>query len=249
MLLNGEDNYVNNVIIFDFTCLGVLVNGAASLLDGVHSWNGGGVAIAINGSYDIQDRVVNCYLDYSVLEIVKPSMNLVQGNFFYNAHAVLQVGLSEVANFVSRDNIFSLGTYGGTEAYVIEASDGWLRSRCAGVAVEDDVDGWQGSASGHAATHIRGTRVRRSLALTEATEWVFELSGSLLFGSIDSVMYSVVLDGPDGAAPRGSAAVAPGHVAYQLNGTTVKVVTDTPVSATVHLEVAECTRSKWAAAH
>ena len=35
VLINGEDNYVQNVIIFDFTCLGVLVNGAASLLDGV----------------------------------------------------------------------------------------------------------------------------------------------------------------------------------------------------------------------
>ena len=70
--LNGEDNYVNNVIIFDFTCLGVLVNGAATTLDGVHSWNGGGVAIDINGSYDIQDRVINCYLDYSTLQVRIP---------------------------------------------------------------------------------------------------------------------------------------------------------------------------------
>lgn len=52
--LVGEDNYVENTIVFDFTCLGVLVDGAATLLNGVHSWNGGGVAILINGSYDIQ---------------------------------------------------------------------------------------------------------------------------------------------------------------------------------------------------
>jgi hypothetical protein len=52
--LVGEDNYVENTIVFDFTCVGVLVDGAASLLEGVHSWNGGGVAILINGSYDIQ---------------------------------------------------------------------------------------------------------------------------------------------------------------------------------------------------
>jgi hypothetical protein len=55
---NGEDNYMSNVIIFDFTCIGVLVNGAATTLDGVHSWNGGGIAILVNGSYDIQDRIV-----------------------------------------------------------------------------------------------------------------------------------------------------------------------------------------------
>lgn len=71
--LVGEDNYVQNVIIFDYTCLGVLVNGAASLLEGVHSWNGGGVAILVNGSYDIQDRIVGCYLDYSVLQVASLS--------------------------------------------------------------------------------------------------------------------------------------------------------------------------------
>lgn len=56
--LVGEDNYVENTIVFDFTCLGVLVDGAATLLNGVHSWNGGGVAILINGSYDIQVRMM-----------------------------------------------------------------------------------------------------------------------------------------------------------------------------------------------
>ena len=38
--LNGEDNYVANTIVFDYSKLGVLVNGAASILTGVHTWNG-----------------------------------------------------------------------------------------------------------------------------------------------------------------------------------------------------------------
>ena len=59
VLLNGEDNTVSDTIVFDFTCLGVRLNGAASLIHGVHSWNGGGVAISVNGSYDIQDCKVN----------------------------------------------------------------------------------------------------------------------------------------------------------------------------------------------
>jgi hypothetical protein len=37
---------------------GVIVNGAATTLDGVHCWNGGDVAISLGGSYDIQDRVI-----------------------------------------------------------------------------------------------------------------------------------------------------------------------------------------------
>jgi len=35
VLIRGEDNYVNNVIVFDFTCVGVLVDGAANILQGV----------------------------------------------------------------------------------------------------------------------------------------------------------------------------------------------------------------------
>ena len=41
--LNGQDNFVSNVIVFDYAKMGVLVNGAASILTGVHTWNGGGV--------------------------------------------------------------------------------------------------------------------------------------------------------------------------------------------------------------
>ena len=70
--LHGEDNYVSNVIVFDYAKVGVLVDGAATLLSGVHTWNGGGVGISINGTYNIQDRILGCYLDYNYLEIVQP---------------------------------------------------------------------------------------------------------------------------------------------------------------------------------
>ena len=38
--LNGQDNFVADVIVFDYAKVGVLVNGAASILTGVHTWNG-----------------------------------------------------------------------------------------------------------------------------------------------------------------------------------------------------------------
>ena len=187
-------------------------------------------------------QIINCYLDYSVLEIVHPKMNLIQGNFFYNAHAVLQVGLGEATDLIMRENIYSLGQYGGSESVVLAGADRWSKVHCAGVVVEDDIDGWQGSPAGHSGTTIRSTRVRRSITQTDATEWVFDVSNSLLFSSIDTIQYSLVLTSPTGSA----AAVIdppPTHAAYQLNGTAVKVVTAAPVSATVYLEVAEC--SDW----
>ena len=153
VLINGEDNIVSDVIIFDFACLGVWLNGAASLLTGVHSWNGGGVAISVNGTYDIQDRVVNSYLDYSTLEIVNPKSVLVQGNFFYNTHAVL-VG-ARVTQLVMRENTYSLNQYGGNASIVI--SNG---ATCEHVTVEDEINGYQGGGGG---PPVRQTRLRTSM--------------------------------------------------------------------------------------
>jgi hypothetical protein len=33
--MHGQDNYINNVIVFDYASVGVLVDGAATLLEGV----------------------------------------------------------------------------------------------------------------------------------------------------------------------------------------------------------------------
>ena len=87
--LHGEDNYLSNVIVFDYAKVGVLVDGAATLLSGVHTWNGGGVGISINGSYNIQDRILGCYLDYNYLQIVQPYMITVENTFFYYTNARL----------------------------------------------------------------------------------------------------------------------------------------------------------------
>ena len=126
MELNGEDNYLTDVIVFDGgQRSGVLVNGAATLLQGVHSWGG---TIMINGrlctthsqslfrwlfagaeransriadsilarqaqdstsklkqarlcillcepgTYDIQDRILGCYIDYNTLQVFNPQV-------------------------------------------------------------------------------------------------------------------------------------------------------------------------------
>ena len=194
VVFNGEDNYMNNVIIFDFACLGVLVNGAATTLDGVHSWNGGGVAISVNGAYDIQDRIVNCYLDYSVLQILNPKFVLCQGNFFYNSHTVL-VG-DALEGFVMRENIYSMNDFGGNESIVLQPSAGQSRSgekfspSCHSVVVEDEIDAEQDSR----AHFVYETSARKSLYQSNATQWVFDFSAELLLPRIDHISYSLVLD-------------------------------------------------------
>ena len=39
--INGPDNIVTDVIVFEFTHVGIELNSAANLLQGVHTWNAG----------------------------------------------------------------------------------------------------------------------------------------------------------------------------------------------------------------
>ena len=219
--LNGEDNYVTNTILFDFSCLGVLVNGAATTLDGVHSWNGGGTAIKIDGSYDVQDRIVNCYLDYSTLEVVNPKFVLVQGNFFYETHAVL-VGQS-IQGFVMRENIYSLNDYGGNVSIVLADKN----ATCHNVVIEDDIYAQQNSNP----VQLLRTVSRKSLYLQNATSWRVDFSDTLLFNGIDQIQYSLVLDSDSPLVSR---------AARQVSDTAVQVETSSPISATVHVSVRQC---------
>lgn len=193
IVFNGEDNFVSNVIIFDFACLGVLVNGAATTLDGVHSWNGGGVAISLNGVYDVQDRIINCYFDHSDLQILNPKFVLCQGNFFFNSHTVL-VG-DALEGFVMRENIYSLNEHGGNESIVLQPAvgshhDGTFYPSCSSVVIEDEIDAEQDGRT----PFIYETSARKSLYQINATEWVFNFSVDLLLPHIDHVSYSLVLD-------------------------------------------------------
>ena len=234
ILINGQDNIVSDVIIFDFTCLGVRVNGAANLLHGVHSWNGGGTAISVNGSYDIQDRVIDCYLDYSTLEIVQPRYVLVQGNFFYNAHTTLvpsSGGDQPVAWLTMKDNIYSLNQYGGNKSVVVP-----MGTKCMLVDIVDEINANQGKRD---SSTVLQTRLKRSIQLDGRsggqTEYVFNFANRLIFGNIDWVSYTLVQN--DGYESIVS------HVAHRVNGTAIKVVLSRPVAGTLYMEVAECTNS------
>ena len=42
--INGNDHFLTDVIVFQYTHIGVQIDGAANLLQGVHTWNGGMLA-------------------------------------------------------------------------------------------------------------------------------------------------------------------------------------------------------------
>ena len=75
------------------------------------------------------------------------------------------------------------------------------------------------------------TQATSALSLTNATIFEFDFKTSLLFETIDSVSYSVVLAG-DGFPPR--------HVARPAKGKVITVEFESAVTATVHMSVAQC---------
>jgi hypothetical protein len=119
------------------------------------------------------------YLDYSVLQIVNPKFILVEGNFFYNAHA--ELAGPTVGQLIMRGNIYSLDQRSGNNSIAIQKG-----ATCNKVSIENYINGEQ--AEGLVA-FVRQTRVRRSLSQKGALEWWFNFENDLVFGQIDSILY------------------------------------------------------------
>eukprot|EP00656_Telonema_subtile_P028136 TRINITY_DN3040_c0_g1_i6.p1 TRINITY_DN3040_c0_g1~~TRINITY_DN3040_c0_g1_i6.p1 ORF type:complete len:415 (+),score=70.14 TRINITY_DN3040_c0_g1_i6:131-1375(+) len=228
--LNGQDNYISNTIVFDYTKLGVRVNGAASLLEGVHTWNGGGVGILINGSYAIQDRLLSCYLDYNTLTIVDPTQTTVENTFFLDTQAVLlQHNKPTIQSVVFRDNVYSFGKAAINQSIVVEGQF----ATCSNVIVTDEVSARACTTSDHWQCGIKQTRAQQSVRVSNATQVTLDFGAQLLFAHIDHLQYSV-------SVARGCNIEDQGHVAYEPEGTQVTVTFKSPTSGTVHMDVSQC---------
>jgi len=82
-------------------------------------------------------------------------------------------------------------------------------------------------------TGAPATRATASLSLTNASTFEFDFGAALVFDAIASVQYTVV---SDAIAPD----LLPSHVARTPVGKNVVVEFASAVSATVHMEVAQC---------
>eukprot|EP00930_Biecheleria_cincta_P070339 TRINITY_DN5797_c0_g2_i1.p1 TRINITY_DN5797_c0_g2~~TRINITY_DN5797_c0_g2_i1.p1 ORF type:complete len:496 (-),score=73.70 TRINITY_DN5797_c0_g2_i1:41-1381(-) len=214
--INGNDHYLTDVIVFDFTRTGVEVNGAANILQNVHTWNGGGIGIAVN-SY--QTRVLGCYLDFNKLIIRNPSQTVVESTFFLSTNALLKADQAW-----SIDGLRFRGNTYATDGPSIELEGNFTASHS--LDISDEISG---------GAILKLSRARRTLHQVNARIWAFDFSDVLLFPTIDEIVYSFVSDDDAGFVR---------HVARKPQGTKVIVETDVAATGTVTIDVRQGTSPK-----
>lgn len=153
--------------MFQYTHVGVEINGAANILAGVHTWNGGGVGIAINA---YQNRLVACYLDFNTLTIADPSETVVENTFFLETHTVFHAAKGTVSEVQMRFN-----TYTGGDSVVLDGTF----TRATHVSITDEING-------NKLTTVRATQHQDA-----GTVFTFDFSSTLLFPWIDHVVFSL----------------------------------------------------------
>ena len=198
--IDGNDHYMSNVIVFDYTGVGVEVLGAANLLEAVHTWNGGGIGIALGSASSAygahQNRLLGCYLDYNTLDMYDPSAVVVESSFFLATHAVIHAVHGRIDGLVMRYN-----SYTTPRSVVL---DGPFTS-VKGVVISDEMGAATSTTSTKELTQSFG-------ASAKPLRFDFEFADELLFGWIDDVKYTVTMT--SGFAH---------HVARPPNGTSVAV--------------------------
>ena len=165
---------MDDVIVFDYTNVGVEVNGAANILSGVHTWNGGGRGIVVN-SY--QTRLIGCYLDYDSLVLVDPTQIVVDSTFFLGTNTIFQAKRGQVTGVLMRFN-----SYTGGSSISLQGTF----TSVASVSIAEEING------------NKFTRTRAVLTQKQATVWKFDFSSVLLFPDIEYATYS--LASADGAS-------------------------------------------------
>eukprot|EP00047_Mylnosiga_fluctuans_P009251 m.10672 g.10672 ORF g.10672 m.10672 type:complete len:477 (+) comp2543_c0_seq1:149-1579(+) len=168
--INGNDHYLDDVIVFEYAKVGVEVNGAANILSGVHTWNLGGNGIVVN-SY--QTRLIGCYLDYDRLVLVDPQQIAVENSFFLGTNTLLQSNRGIAQQFVMHFN-----TYTGGDSISLQGTF----TTIAAISISDEING------------NKFTTAKKVLNQTAATKWTFDFSDELLFPFIDHVVYSVATE-------------------------------------------------------
>jgi hypothetical protein len=155
---------LTNVIVFDYTKVGVNNTHAANLFYNVHTWNGGGIGI-VSTSY--QTRFIGCYLDYNYLLLIDPQQVVVESGFFLETNVVIQAGSRAMIDGVAfRFNTWSSG-------YVPTISGTF--TTCRAFTLNDDFQ---------SPVH---TIVRQNLTMERSNIYTLDFSKSLILPRIDFV--------------------------------------------------------------
>jgi hypothetical protein len=216
--INGNDHYLTDVIVFDYAHIGVSVNGAANILQAVHTWNGGGVGMRVAAH---QTRLVACYLDYNKLVVVDPSQLAVTDTFFLETHA----NFTSKAVRTLKGVEFSGNTYATEGASIIidpkfiDATD---------TVIDNEING---------GCTLKLTRSKQTVAhpLVPTATFEFDFDESLLLPTIEQVLYSFTAS--PNFTPSKTGTWGPGSSYAQTKGKTVTVHFERPVTGKVTLSV------------
>jgi len=191
----------------------------------------GGVGILINSPGYTQNRLDGCYLDYNDLVVVDPEHVTVLNTFFLmSARLVIKAsksnhavnGLAVIGN--EWDCSCDPGTHRSIYVDQSEASFTSIKD----VTVSGNMVQTFGSSQG---VHARATRVTLTQAFNNTNSVTFDFTDYLVFGKIQSVLYSMEVS-EEGVFVR-HASRAP------VGGTVVKVEMDAKASGVVTMTVDE----------
>ena len=217
----GNDNAITDVVIFS-AAIGVLVEGQANVLTGVHCYNKaaglGGIGIYLKSPGFTQNRILNCYLDFTGIVMDDPVQVLISNSFFLGNAQIKIKSLKGVAKGVSIVNNMFSGDYSGVPIVELDETEEPF-TRIDQVVVDRN--------------SVRGMRLKSTAARGSVwgngTIWTVDFSEVLLFPNrIKNVQYTL---------HAGKLKVFPKHVLRYLSGNAVTVESDVPVSATIHVAV------------
>lgn len=215
----SNDNVITDVVIFS-AAIGILVTGQANILTGVHcynkatGWGGTGIYVAAPGF--TQNRIVNCYFDFTGIVVEDPVQLHITGSFFLGNAFILIKSIKGVISGVNIvDNMFS-GDYTGIEIIQLDQSNQSF-TRIDQVVIDRN--------------NVRGMVLKSTIAKgsvwSNGTTWTIDFSRVLLFSNlIKNVHYTLH-----------STSKFPNHILRNISNNCVTVESDMPISATLHVYV------------
>lgn len=221
IVVKGNDHIITDTIIFS-TALGVDIYNQATLINNLHTWNGGKYGIIIRSDYV---RMTNSYLDYSRLKIEGNIGHLLIENTFFLESTVLLEPHSQSATC---QDFFLLNSDYQTYDYekgpsIVYSQEFGKYTTIHNVKVENIFHNQR--------DRIRMTKVQLNMKQNNATSWIFDLTDRLVFNRIGSIQYSIQNDNNEVI----SSYIKP----IQDDNKKIEIITSKPVTGTVYLTVDE----------
>ncbi|KAJ0020858.1 hypothetical protein Pint_32447 [Pistacia integerrima] len=220
--INGNDNVITDVVIFSAS-IGVMVQGQANTLTGVHCYNKatglGGTGIYVREPGFTQTRIINCYLDYTGIVAEDPVQLQITDSFFLgNAFITLKSIKGNICCVNIVNNMFT-GDYTGVRMIQLDESNEPFSNIDQVVVDRNNVRGM-----------VLKSTVARGRVWSNGTRWTADFSQVLLFPNlINNVQYTLQVGKGDGTFPN--------HLLRNVSENRVTVESNVPVSATLHVSV------------